>query len=61
MVSGLFAHSSKKEKKLYEMVSIVRDLRIKMQFPNLHFGPGLFDPQGSKVKGQFFFDGPCPP
>ncbi len=34
--------------------SVVRDLRNKMQFPKLHFGPGLFDLERSKVKGQDF-------
>ena len=30
----------------------------KMQFPKLHFGPGLFDLERSKVN---FFYGLCPP
>ncbi len=33
---------------------IKRHLRKKTQFPKLHFGPGLFDLERSKVKGQFF-------
>ena len=33
-----------------------RDLRIKMQFPKLHFGPGLFDLERSRVKGKKFLN-----
>ncbi len=32
-----------------------RELWEKIQFPKLDFGPGLYQPQGSKVKGQIFF------
>ncbi len=32
-----------------------KGLAEKTQFPKLHFGPGLFDLERSRVKGQFFF------
>ncbi len=33
-----------------KLFDVKRDLHLKMQYLKLHFGPGLFDPYGSKVK-----------